>query len=135
MNSNFEYPLVQKSPDFLVLEFASRTPKDRLAQMPMVLDFDRFGNVIAIELISIKHYGGPHLFDALGLRKTDEVSEIRFTYDEVSEIRLTYDDTCDSSWIVLEKDRSLDQRCVDGRLVINRLGHLVAVEVPLVLTH
>jgi hypothetical protein len=121
MSSTFDYPRVQRTSDSLVVEFSPKASDDKAAQMPMVLDFNRFGDIIAIEMISIKHYGGPNLFQALDLHEINEASDIRFTYD----------DTCDSSWLVLDKDRSLDQRCVDGRLMINRSGQLVAIEVPL----
>jgi uncharacterized protein YuzE len=89
--------------------------------MPMVLDIDRYGNVIGVELISIRYYGGPDLFHGVDWQAINTMSGIWFTYT----------DSDDVLYVKLEQDRSLDQRCVNGRLLIDASGSLAAIEARL----
>ena len=91
----------------------------RTIPIEMVLDLDRFGDVVGIEIINLKLFGGQSKFPV-----TDQAlgsSVIEFSYDE---------DT-DSAYFYFKHDKSLDQRAVDGWLEIGESGCLIGVTAKL----
>jgi hypothetical protein len=115
------YPHVILSDTRLRLELFVPQAQIRPVDMPMVIDFDRYSKPIGIELISIRYYGGPNLFNSTEWQTINNRSGLRFTYSDREDVL----------YVKLEQDRSLDQRTANGRLLLDGSGRLVAIEVDL----
>jgi uncharacterized protein YuzE len=115
------YPLVNKAKDKIVVEFV---PRDRLGltsiEIPLVVDFDLNGDVIGIEALNLCFYAGRSI-QGKGDRSGSESGRIR----------LTYDDEVDALYLRIDDGRSLRQRRVNGNLLIDADGRLIAIEASL----
>jgi hypothetical protein len=120
MNSDPSYPRLEKNEGWLRLKLAAPSTVSRVVEMTVVLDLDRYGSPIAFELISPCAYGGPDLFRGMNFGRINSISAMR----------LTYSDTDDLFFVKFDQDRSLDQCVVNGRLLLDKAGRLLAIEVP-----
>jgi uncharacterized protein YuzE len=113
---------VRRESDKLIVAFQPLTEvKTRLVDVGLVLDFNEYGDVNGIEIISIKHYGGPNLFEGCEHAPINSRVGTRFSYDEEE----------DAFSLELEEGSSPNQKAVDGKLVLDPEGRLVGLEAEL----
>jgi len=84
-----------------------------------VLDFDRFDEVVGIEILNLK--------DQAGNRCLSKVEKILMT--PVQGLRYSYYDDTDSFYLYLSEKDCPFQKAVDGVLVLNDEGQIVSFRV------
>lgn len=82
-----------------------------------VLDYDAMGTVIGIEIINLKLQVGPNSLGAIERTFQSPSSGMQYSY---------YDD-CDCFYLEFARERSLDQKAVDGIVALNDAGEIVAL--------
>jgi uncharacterized protein YuzE len=91
----------------------------RSIPIELVLDLDQFGEVIGIEILSLKSLGGRK---ALPAKRPPAGS---------AQVEFSYDGEADAAYLRFKDDRSLDQRAVDGWLELGKDGSLVGIKAKL----
>jgi hypothetical protein len=89
--------------------------------MPIVVDFDRFGNPIGIEILSLAYHCGKNSLKSQDWEAHNVNPQIQFIYRESDDVL----------YVRLENDRSLDQRSVEGSMLCDSKGEPIAIYVPL----
>jgi uncharacterized protein YuzE len=118
---SYSYPQVEKTEDTLIVRVRAVPTKTRAVQMPMVLDLDRYGDVIGIELISVRYHSGDNLFRNLDWEAINSQTHVGLRYSEPDDVL----------YVRLQQDRAIDQRSVHGRLILDSDGNLVSLETAL----
>ena len=107
---------IKSDPKGIQVRFAPEGESSiRVVPVRIVLDFDRLGAVIGIEIISLRHFAGENALPSARGSLTGEP------------VRFTYDAEADAAYLSLEDERSTDQRSVDGWLEIGADGHLLGI--------
>jgi len=105
----------------LVIKFGSPSDQSRIIKVGFVIDFDLNGNVLGIEIINLKYYAGGNVLEGIDPE----------LFGSKAKVRISYDEDVDALYLSLSNGRSTDQITVDGRVVLDEKGHLVAIEADL----
>ena len=118
-NDMSTYPHVQWENGQLEVAISSDVaPKSVIVRV--VLDFDRFGDIVGIEILNLKDQVGNRC-----LRKIEEVLE-----SPVHGLRYSYYDDTDSFYLYLSEAEDCPiQKAVDGELVLNDTGQSVGFRI------
>ena len=111
--------IINRNPEWIHVRFSSEDAPHRTVPIELVLDFDQFGSVFGIEIVSLKFLGGQN---ALPVRETHSGSD---------QVEFSYDEEADAAGLLFKRDRSLDQRAVNGWLEIDNEGRLVGIKAEL----
>lgn len=112
------YPRLHESKDSVVVEFAPELmhPTDVRA-VPMVLDFGESGEVLGIEIISLKFHAGNRCLEIIEHSLPTEGENLAYAYD----------DSCDCFSLQLRAGRSADQKSLVGDLWLDRDGRIIGI--------
>ena len=80
-----------------------------------VLDYDAAGNVIGIEIINLKLQVGLNALGAVERRLQLSSSGMKYNYDDES----------DCFYLEVARERSVDQKAVEGIVALNQEGEIV----------
>jgi len=86
-----------------------------------VLDLDKFGKILGIEILNLKDQLG---IECLSNFEADIANCPRC-------LRYSYDKECDAFSLFVYEGRSLSQRAVDGQVILDGQGHIVGFKVVL----
>jgi uncharacterized protein YuzE len=117
MGVRVEYPRINKKETLIEIDFfPPGCASTRSKEIPLVIDLDHWGDVIGIEALNLCFHGGPKLL-------------VDFDYQQLEQaaIKAGYDKEVDAFYLGIEKDRSRDQRPVDGRLYLDERGRLIGI--------
>jgi uncharacterized protein YuzE len=111
--------LIRNEQDKVIIEFANLAPEEiRTVGVEFVLDFNKWGDLIGIEVINLKYHTGSEVLDGFKDMASSSNASALLTYEEAS----------DAFYIKLSEERSTDQRVVNGCLVLDSYGRLVKLE-------
>ena len=113
------YPNIVREDERLEVAFSSSDARLSCINVRFVLDFDQFGEVIGIEILNLK--------DQAGSRCLDKVEDV--LKDSVRGLHHSYDDAVDAFYLRMSEERSIDQKAVDGVLVLNGKRQIVSFRV------
>lgn len=121
MNGPGKYPVVNKGEKTITISFV---PSEGVAQrdvdIPLVLDLDLYNEVVGIEALNCRSFGGPNI-----LADFDYSALVRVG------MRLSYDEEVDALALKIDEGRSIRQRSVKGRLLLDSDGRITAIEANL----
>jgi uncharacterized protein YuzE len=86
-----------------------------------ILDLDGFKNVIGVEILALTEIAGCDCLNEIEENVPAEGDGLRYSYDAES----------DSFYLQLSNEASKDQIALDGILVLDRAGAIVALECSL----
>ena len=114
-----DFPKVLKDSRSFRIEFSPSivTSKEKLIEM--VLDFDQFGEIIGVEIINLLLHVGEN---GLGI-----ISNV--IPNDGTGIRYSYDRECDSFYLKIKSDRSVDQIEVEGLALLDKDGQIFCLNV------
>lgn len=78
MQAQGSYPRITEMRHKLVVEMAPATAEEREVGVEFVLDFNGYGDLVGIEIISLGYYAGPHVMEALGHNFKDPITHTYF---------------------------------------------------------
>ena len=111
---------IERDAETIRVRFATEDETSiRSKPIELVLDLDQFGEVIGIEILSLKTIGGRK---ALPAKRASAGSE---------QVEFSYDGEADAAYLRFKDYRSLDQRTVDGWLELGKDGSLVGIKAKL----
>ena len=114
------YPNVVREDGNLEVMFSSLDVPLTSIIVRFILDFDRFGDVVGIEVPNLKDQAGNRCLGKVEKILESPVGGLRYSY---------YGDT-DSFYLYLsEQDDCPDQKAVDGELMLNGRGQIVSFKV------
>ena len=113
-----KYPRFYESRDSVVVEFIPRPvhPAD-LRAVRMVLDLGASGEVLGIEIISLKFHAGSRCLEIIEKALPTLGETLRYAYDE----------SCDCFSLQLRAGRSADQKSLDGDLLLDSDGRIIGI--------
>ena len=115
--------IIIKDDETISVRFSQeKSPSERVISIELVLDFDQNGEVIGIEIINLKWFGGQNSLPV----------EERLSLPVETQINFSYDDEADAAYIRILEASSKKQRAVEGWLEINSNGQLVGVRAKLI---
>lgn len=114
-----KYPNIVREDGTLDVVFSSSDAPLSDVSVRVVLDFDQFGEVIGIEILNLK--------DQVGKRCLDVVEKA--LEDSAGDLHHSYDDEVDAFYLRMSEGRSIDQKAVDGILVLNERGQMVGLRI------
>lgn len=122
MKNERDFPKLTRNEDKFFVDFG---PAGELGEnsvdIPLVLDLDRFDNVIGIEALNFASYAG-----------SQALADIDPSYLDSAGLRLSYDDGVDALYLRIEEGRSRAQRPVNGKVILDADGRLLRLETNLV---
>jgi uncharacterized protein YuzE len=113
------YPNIVREDEKLDVVFSSSDVSRPEITVRCVLDFDQFGDVLGIEILNLK--------DQAGSRCLDVVEEV--LKGPVTDLRYSYDDEVDAFYLRMSEGQSVDQKAVDGVLVLNDKGQIASLRI------
>jgi uncharacterized protein YuzE len=122
MNEYGKWPTVNKGAKTITIAFA---PLDELASqmtidIPLILDLDLNNDVIGIEALSFCSYGG-----------SSALVDFDYSALEPVNMRLSYDEEVDALALRIDDGRSITQRSVKGKLLLDSIGRMIGIEASL----
>lgn len=111
------YPKVTKNNCELLIEFTPGITRKKVVQIKMILDFDKFGEPIGIEILDLKAIAGANILGNLG----------HVFNNGTSQITINYDQEVDAFGLKLNESSSLDQHAVWGKMILDSNGHLIGI--------
>ena len=108
---------MNKDNEFLV-EFSDLLEIEKEISSEFVLDYDQFQNVIGIEILNLELHAGKECLEIVErcIRSTGEP------------YRYSYDRETDSFYLKLSRERSFDQKAMDGIIAVDRKEQVVALK-------
>ena len=86
-----------------------------------ILDLDQFQNVIGVEILGLRRIVGQDCLEF--------IDQLIQSPNEL--YRISYDAESDSFYLKLAKERSFDQKSVDGEILVGENGQVVALKVKM----
>jgi uncharacterized protein YuzE len=83
-------------------------------RIEFVLDIDRFGEVIGIEIMDLVAHAGEHCLQVI----------------QNSNTSYSYNEDADAFYLRLNEGASLDQKVVDGKLLVDKGGQIIGFRAP-----
>jgi uncharacterized protein YuzE len=111
-----EYPKVHRRLHSILLEFAPPIQNASMKPLRMVLDFDELGEVSGIEIINLA------VQTSLGSHRLAKKAAGSNTI-----LKCSYDDESDSLYLRLKTTRSIDQKALQGSIIVDRDGQILAM--------
>jgi uncharacterized protein YuzE len=113
------YPDMKESIDGIDIAFCPRFQRKQIVRMEFVLDINKFGDIIGIEVINLKY--------KLGKGSLEFLTQNQDSVD--TKIRCKYDEEADAFYVRLSKEYSQDQIIVDGKFYLDDDRHIIGMEV------
>ncbi len=114
---NFEKISIKISKNDLNVQFEPELMEIRTIPIEMILDFDEFGKILGLEIISLKAVlGDVDLQSVINKKKIDS-----------PDFHCSYDEECDCFSLQLSKGRSINQKEVDGTVSLDSHNRVVAL--------
>jgi len=121
MNGSGNYPVVNKGEKTIAINFVpSESGAQSDVEIPLVLDLDLYNEVIGIEALNFRSYGGPNI-----------LADFNYSALEPVGMRLSYDEEVDALALKIDEGRSIRQRSVKGRLLLDSGGRMTGIEANL----
>jgi len=111
------YPRISKKDRSLVVEFVPGEKQRSERSLKMVLDFGEFGEIVGIEVINLVLQAGKNCLGIINQSVRTDGGELKCSYDEEA----------DSFYLRLKAGRSIDQKAVQGSMVLDNNGHILAL--------
>lgn len=110
-----QYPKILCHPYKLEVALYPYGELQKLVNVEFVLDINYLKNVTGIEILNLKTSAGKHCLEFLE------------SYEELvdSGLRYSYDDESDSFYLEISDEASIDQKAVNGTLILNELGQII----------
>ena len=121
MTTAASFPRVRVKPRTLSVQL--RAPEQRTTDIDVdfILDFDARGDVLGIEILSLKRFAGDHILDG-------------YDSEMPGEMRTEYDEEVDAFYLYLKHigpAESVAQHEVTGTIVVDERGRMLALEAEL----
>ncbi len=113
------YPNIVREDEKLDVVFSSPDVSRPEITVRCVLDFDQFGDVLGVEILNLKDQAGSSCLDVV-----EEVLK-----GSVTALRYSYDDEVDAFYLRMSEGQSVDQKAVDGVLVLNDKGQIASLRI------
>ena len=122
MNKQNSIPYIKRNVDRLIVNLCpSLVEQSKSINLECVLDFNEYGEVIGIEIIDLKYYAGDKVLDGRKWASINKKEGVRISYDEES----------DAFYLSISDEKSVEQRSVNGKLILDKKGYMVKLEVDL----
>jgi uncharacterized protein YuzE len=110
-----KYPIIKKSGNNFEVLITSQLNINKKIDIELVLDFNMLQKIIGIEIINLKLEAGKNCLAII--EKCIDCND--------NEIKYSYDEECDSFYLKLANDKSMDQEVVNGSLILNDKGEII----------
>ncbi len=101
-----------------LIEFSNLLEIEKEIPSDFVLDYDQFKNVIGVEILNLELHAGKNC-----LKKVD-----RCIQSTGAPYKYSHDKDTDSFYLNLSKEPSFDQKAVDGKIVVDKKGQIIALK-------
>ncbi len=115
------FPRLDIDAENLVVKLDAYVGQLRVVPIKAVLDFDRFYNVIGVEIINLVLQVGENSLAAFSQSLSGGYNEMKYSYDA----------ECDCFYLRLRTDKSVDQKSADATLCLDESGRIVEMNVNL----
>ena len=113
------YPKMCRQQGELIVEFAPSSQESCGQSLRMVLDLDRFGELLGIEIINLLLKAGG---DCLGIIR-------QIVRADGESMRYSHDEESDCFYLRLAVGESVDQKAIDGSVFLDQYGRITRLSV------
>jgi len=121
MNNVKGFPNISIDKNIFFIEFARPNHESRVLKSWFVFDYNQYQEIIGLEIINLKLISGNRCLEKL----------YECFLGPQKYFKCSYDSETDSFYLTLSNDRSLDQKEVEGNIILDGDGHIVALRADL----
>lgn len=114
-----KYPIILCNDNTIEISASSYGESTKQLVVEFVLDFNRFREVIGIEILNLKTYVGIHCLEIVDKCFSTSGTGLRYSYD----------DETDSFYLQISDESSTDQATIDGLLLLNERGQILGFKI------
>ena len=117
MNDGSQFPVITTVGEWLRIAIRSGGPEAEPIEIDAILDFDASSRIVGVEFINLLSNTSPSAFEGYDWRVPRDM-------------RISFDEDCDAFYLNVDVEaRRVDQSVSAGRVVLDKAGHLIAIEV------
>jgi uncharacterized protein YuzE len=111
------YPQIREDDRSLIVEFAPDVNRSEERRLRMIVDLSPLGKVVGVEIINAVLKAGKNGLKLIEQSVPADGNGVKYSYDADS----------DSFYLRLTGDRSVDQKAVDGFVLLDDRGRILAL--------